>query len=147
MRSQRKAAMPQKPHDPSQWIDARQFVQGEVYWADDKYVSETVKDLFGLQEKGRRPVMVVQGDAANSVPRVPLILVAPLTASGRALGLDYALPAAVTGLKRDSVVQLSLIQPIPKKALEQYVGTIQGSHLEEIRARLAQKFGLIGAQD
>jgi len=136
--------MSQKRSDPTQWIDGRKFVQGQLYWATDKYVSDTVKAAFGLEEKGRRPVIILQGDATNSLPRMPVILVAPLTASGKPFGLDYALPAGSAGLRKDSVVQLSLIQPIPKKALEEYIGAVQEPHLRAIRERLAQKFGLAG---
>ena len=135
--------MNQKKSSLGQWFDGRKFVQGQVYWANDSYVSETVKQVFSLQVKGRRPVLIIQDDGANSVPRMPLILVAPLTASGRPLGLDYTLPAGIAGLDRKSVVQLSLIQPIPKRALEAYIGAVPQPHLKAIRERIAQKFGLI----
>ncbi len=136
--------MSQKRGDPTQWVDGRRFVQGQLFWATDKYVSENVKAAFGLEEKSRRPVIILQGDATNGLARMPVILVAPLTASGQPFGLDYALPAGSAGLKKDSVIQLSLIQPIPKKALEEYIGAVQEPHLEAIRERLARKFGLIG---
>lgn len=124
------------------WNDGRGFLQGEVYLADDKYVSETLKAAFSFEVKHRRPVLVVQNDRLNSVPQMPVILVAPITSQPRVLENDYPLKADGTLLERDSVIQLSLIHAIPKRALGKQVGRLKDTDLQGVKQRLRNKFSV-----
>jgi len=75
--------------DPAVWRDGRGFLQGQIYLADDKYVSDALKTAFALEVKQRRPVLIVQNDQLNSVPQMPVILVAPITSQTRVYENDF----------------------------------------------------------
>ena len=134
--------MPAPKIDPAVWNDGRGFIQGEVYLANDKYVSESLKSAFGLDVKKERPVVIVQNDRLNSVPQIPVILVAPVTSQRRVFDNDYPLTADGTLLHQDSVIQLGLIQPIPKRALLKRVGKLRDADLQAVKDRLRRKFAL-----
>lgn len=128
--------------DPAVWNDGRGFVQGEVYLASDKYVSESLKVAFGLDVKKERPVLVLQNDRLNSVPNMPVILVAPITSQQRVFENDYPLKADGTLLHQDSVIQISLVQAVPKRALGKRVGKLKDVDLQAVKDRLRRKFAL-----
>ncbi len=126
--------------DPAKWYDGRGFVQGEVWLASDKYVSESLKAAFGLEVKNERPVLVVQNDRLNPVPQMPVILVAPITSQKRVFENDYPLKADGALLDRDSVIQLSLVHAIPKRALVKRVGKLGDADLRGVKDCLRRKF-------
>jgi len=128
--------------EPKAWHDGRGFVQGQVYLADDRHVSEALKSAFGMEVKKSRPIVILQNDRLNSVPQVPVILVAPLTSQARVMENDYVLRADGKLLEKDSVVQLSLLQPIPKRALTKFIGKVSGDDLRAIKELLRRKFAL-----
>jgi mRNA-degrading endonuclease toxin of MazEF toxin-antitoxin module len=128
--------------DPSAWRDGRGFVYGQIYLADDKYVSEALKAAFQLEVKHQRPVVIVQNDALNSVPQMPVILVAPLTSQLRVYENDYALRADGTLLDRDSVIQVSLIHPLPKRALLRLIGRLKEDDLRAVKEKIRRKFSV-----
>lgn len=132
---------PGQAFDPSQWNDGRSFLQGEVWLADDKWVSAILKAEMGLEVKGRRPVVVLQNDKLNAVPQMPVILVAPITSQARVREGDYFLKADGALLERDSVIELSLIQPVPKRALAKRVGKLKDDELRTVKDLLRRKFG------
>ncbi len=133
---------PGQAFDPSQWNDGRSFLQGEVWLADDKWVSAILKGEMGLEVKGRRPVVVLQNDKLNAVPQMPVIVVAPITSQARIREGDYFLKAEGALLERDSVIELSLIQPVPKRALAKRVGRLKDEDLRALKDLLRRKFGL-----
>lgn len=128
--------------DPAVWRDGRAFVYGQVYLADDKYVSEALKVAFKLEVKQQRPVLIVQNDQLNSVPQMPVVLVAPITSQNRVYENDYVLRADGTLLDKDSVIQLSLIHALPKRALARLVGRLKEEDLRAVKERLRRKFGV-----
>ncbi|MBI1894771.1 MAG: type II toxin-antitoxin system PemK/MazF family toxin [Candidatus Rokubacteria bacterium] len=128
--------------DPAAWNDGRSFIQGEVYLASDKYVSESLKTAFGLDVKKERPVLILQNDRLNAVPQMPVILVAPITSQKRVFENDYALQADGTLLHYDSIVQLSLVHAIPKRALVKRLGKLKEAELHAVKDRLRRKFAL-----
>jgi len=133
---------PGQAFDPSQWNDGRSFLQGEVWLADDKHVSAILKGEMGLEIKQRRPVVVLQNDKLNAVPQMPVILVAPVTSQTRLREGEYFLKADGTLLERDSVIELSLIQPVPKRALAKKVGRLSDDDLRGVKDLLRRKFRL-----
>lgn len=130
------------PFDPKAWHDGRGFVQGQIYLADDRYVSEALKTAFGMDVKKSRPVVIVQNDRLNSVPQTPVILVAPLTSQVRVMENDYVVRADGKLLDKDSVIQLSLVQPIPKRALTKFIGKVSDADLQKVKECLRRKFAL-----
>lgn len=102
--------------------------QGDVCWAS---LLDPVRSGPGF----RRPVVIVQGDAFNA-SRISTAVVVPLS-SNRRLGAapgNVVLPAATTGLPKDSVANVSLIVAIDRELLTERVGRLTDSHLDRIMA-------------
>ena len=85
--------------------------QGEIWWAD-------LPEPTGSGPGFRRPVVVVQGDHMNR-SRIGTIVCVPLTsilAWAEAPG-NVLLPAAVAGLPKDSVANVSQIVALDRGCL------------------------------
>ena len=70
---------------------------------------------FGHEQRGTRPVVVLQNDTANS--KLKTIMVAPLTSNLRAKGflLTVLVEAKSSGLPKDSVILLFQIRTLDKR--------------------------------
>jgi mRNA interferase MazF len=102
------------------------IAQGDIWWAD-------LADPPGSTAGYRRPVLIVQGDAINR-SRIATTICIPLTSNLKwaAAPGNVALPAAMTGLDRDSVAQATLILAIDKVFLIERTGKITVRALENI---------------
>jgi mRNA interferase MazF len=92
--------------------------RGEIWWAD---LPEPRRSEPGY----RRPVLVVQADAFN-LSRIQTTIVAVITTN-----LDLAeapgnvlLPAPLSGLPRDSVVNISQLLTLGRGCLTEHAGTL-----------------------
>jgi mRNA interferase MazF len=92
--------------------------RGEIWWAD---LPEPRRSEPGL----RRPVLVLQADAFNR-SRIQTVIVAVITSNialARAPG-NVLIPAEVSGLDRDSVVNVSEVLTLDKEFLTERAGTV-----------------------
>jgi mRNA interferase MazF len=104
--------------------------QGDIWWAD---LSEPV----GSEPGFRRPVLVVQGEALN-LSRIATAICVPLTSNlkwGDAPG-NVVLKAKATGLRKDSVANVSQIVAVDKDMLTERAGKVQQRHLDLVFAGL-----------
>jgi mRNA interferase MazF len=92
--------------------------RGEVWWAD-------LPAPRGSEPGYRRPVLIIQADAFNS-SRIQTIIAAVFTSN-----LDLAsapgnvlVPARISGLAKDSVVNVSQVITLDRSAFTERVGTI-----------------------
>jgi mRNA interferase MazF len=92
--------------------------QGEVWWAD-------LPAPTGSGPGFRRPVVVVQGDAINR-SRIATVVCVPLTSNLKWAGAPGNVPlaAAVTGLPKDSVANVSQIVALDRDLLTELVGKL-----------------------
>jgi mRNA interferase MazF len=100
--------------------------EGEVWWAD-------LPVPIGSEAGFRRPVVVVQGDAFNR-SAIRTVVSIPLTSSVRwadAPG-NVRLSARSTGLRRDSVANVSQIVTLDRSVLTERVGKLSQSKVELI---------------
>jgi mRNA interferase MazF len=100
--------------------------EGEVWWAD-------LPVPIGCDAGFRRPVVVVQGDAFNR-SAIRTVVSIPLTSSVRwadAPG-NVRLSARSTGLRRDSVANVSQIVTLDRSVLTERVGKLSQSKVELI---------------
>ena len=104
--------------------------QGDIWWAD-------LADPPGSVSGYRRPVLIVQGDAINR-SRISTAICIPLTSNLKwaAAPGNSRLPAAMTGLDRDSVAQVALILAVDKAFLTGRAGQISARMLERILSGL-----------
>ena len=90
--------------------------RGGLYWAE-------LGPAIGSKPAKRRPVLVIQGSSYNE-SRLATVLVAVVT-SNTALATmpgNTFLPAAVTGLPRDSVVNVTALVTLDKADLTDWIG-------------------------
>jgi mRNA interferase MazF len=100
--------------------------RGQIWWAD-------LAEPRGSQPGHRHPVLVLQRDEVNA-SRLNTIVVCLLTSNttlARAPG-NTLLPARRTGLRRDSVANVSQIATLNKSDLEELVGAVPRDLMERV---------------
>jgi mRNA interferase MazF len=104
------------------------IAQADVCWA-------SLEDPVGSAPGFRRPVLIVQGDSFNA-SRIATTVVVPLTSNQRLAAApgNVALPAATTGLPKDSVANVSQIVAIDRALLTERVGRVPAAQLDRIMA-------------
>ncbi|MBN9608069.1 MAG: mRNA interferase MazF2 [Actinobacteria bacterium 69-20] len=110
--------------------------RGEIYWAD-------LGDPNGSRPAKRRPMLVVQSDPYND-SRLATVLSVVITSntSLAAMPGNVFLPAAATGLPRDSVVNVTAVVTLNKVDLTDWVGRIPHNLMLEVDRGLRQVLGL-----
>ncbi|MEP6817462.1 MAG: type II toxin-antitoxin system PemK/MazF family toxin [Marmoricola sp.] len=100
--------------------------RGEVYWVD-------LGPAIGSRPAKRRPVLVIAANGYNA-SRLATVLVAVITSNTTLATMpgNVFLPAAVTDLPRDSVVNVTAVVTLDKSDLTERVGTVPKSLLNEI---------------
>jgi len=104
--------------------------QGDVCWAE-------LREPEGSEPGFRRPVVVVQGDPLNK-SRLATVVCVPLTSNLRLAAApgNLLLRASTTGLRKDSVANVSQIVTLDRSLLGERVGRLSKSHLALIFAGL-----------
>jgi mRNA interferase MazF len=100
--------------------------RGGLYWAD-------LGPAVGSRPAKRRPVLVIQAGSYNA-SRLATVLAAVIT-SNTALAImpgNTFLPAAATGLPRDSVVNITALVTVNKTDLTERIGTTPQSLMHEV---------------
>ena len=100
--------------------------QGDVWWAD-------LPAPKGSAPGYRRPVVVVQGDALNR-SQIATVVCVPLTSNvkwANAPG-NVFLSQRVSGLPKESVVNVSQVLALDKKTLTERVGKVSRPKLDLI---------------
>lgn len=100
--------------------------RGEIHWAD-------LGPQPGSRPAKRRPVLVVQSDPYNAsrLATVVAVVITSNTALAAMPGIVF-LPAAATGLPRDSVVNVTALVTLNKADLTDRVGHLPLSLVHEI---------------
>jgi mRNA interferase MazF len=104
--------------------------RGGIYWADLGLPD-------GSQPAKRHPVLVVQAHSFNE-SRLATVLAAVIT-SNTALATmpgNVFLPSVVSGLSRDSVVNVSAVVTLNKSDLEEKSGRVSDGLLDEVNRGL-----------
>ncbi len=110
--------------------------RGGVYWAD-------LGQPVGSRPANRRPVLVIQSETYNE-SRLATVLVAVVT-SNTALAImpgNVFLPTAVTGLPRDSVVNVTALVTLNKSDLDEQVGQVPNRLLDDVDRGLRRVLSL-----
>jgi mRNA interferase MazF len=102
--------------------------QGDVCWA-------SLEKPTGSGAGFRRPVIIVQGDNFNA-SRISTTVVVPLTSNERLAAApgNVVLPAATTGLPKESVANVSQIVAIDRELLTERVGRLPDNYLGRVIA-------------
>lgn len=109
--------------------------RGSIYWA---YLG-----AVGSRPAKRRPVLVISATAYNR-SRIATVLAAVVTSntSLAAMPGNVFLPAAASGLPRDSVVNVTALVTLDKSDLAEHVGNAPGALLDEMDRGLRRVLNL-----
>lgn len=110
----------------------RQIKRGDIFNAD-----LGIANTRGSEQKGYRPVLVIQNDVGNKYS--PTVIVACITTKDKNklpthMGVDVYEP---------STIMLEQIRTICKSRLEEYVCTISEEQVVELNSRLMISLGII----
>jgi mRNA interferase MazF len=102
--------------------------RGAIYWAD---------------VGGRRPVLVVQAQPYND-SRLPTVLAAVLTSNTRVASMPGSvfLPAAVSGLTDDAVINVAVLVTLDKAGLDGPIGDVPAAEMSAVDDGLRSALGL-----
>jgi mRNA interferase MazF len=111
-------------------------VRGSIWWAD-------LGPARGSAPAERRPVVVVSSDRFNA-SKLNTVVVVVLTTNQRLAAMpgNVAVPVDLSGLPRDSVVNVTSLMSIDRRALEDRVGELPPWVVGQIDAGLRQVLGL-----
>ncbi len=100
--------------------------RGEIWWAN-------LPDPVGSEPGYRRPVLVIQDDTftQSQISTVIVVIITSNIRLAEAPG-NVLLPRGVSGLSRDSVVNVSQIFTIDKTFLAERIGSLPDYLQEEI---------------
>ncbi|MGH2929486.1 MAG: type II toxin-antitoxin system PemK/MazF family toxin [Solirubrobacteraceae bacterium] len=110
--------------------------RGEIYWVD-------LGPPSGSRPGKRRPVVVVQSDPYNA-SRLATVLAAVITSNTGLATMpgNVFLPASVTGLPRDSVVNVAALVTLNKSDLTDRVAEVPPSLMNDVDRGLRRVLGL-----
>ncbi|MFM7219366.1 MAG: type II toxin-antitoxin system PemK/MazF family toxin [Nodosilinea sp.] len=100
--------------------------RGELWWAN-------LPDPIGSEPGYRRPVLVVQDDAftQSRINTVIVVMISSNIQLAEAPG-NVRLPRGISGLSKDSVINVSQILTVDKTFLVERIGSIPDSLQEEV---------------
>jgi mRNA interferase MazF len=105
-------------------------IRGEIWWAD-------LPEPRGSEPGYRRPVLIVQSDAFNR-SQIRTVIAVVITSNLRLADApgNVLLPARVSGLSRDSVVNISQVLTLDRSFLTESTGKLTTDMLAEVEAGL-----------
>lgn len=94
------------------------LTRGDLYWVD-------FGPIVSSAPAKRRPAVVVQADSFNR-SRLSTVVVAAITSNTGLAGFpgNLFLPAIVSGLSRDSVVNMTAIATVDRRDLVEHIGEV-----------------------
>ncbi|MGO1049635.1 type II toxin-antitoxin system PemK/MazF family toxin [Crossiella sp. CA198] len=110
--------------------------RGAVHWAD-------LGEAEGSRPAKRRPVLVVQSDPYNA-SRLATVLVAVVSSNTKLAAApgNVFLPAAASGLPKDSVVNVTALVTLNKTDLDDGVGQVPSGLMRDVDAGLRRVLGV-----
>jgi mRNA interferase MazF len=110
--------------------------RGSICWTDPG-------EAHGSKPARRRPVLVIQSDPFNA-SRLNTTIAAVITTNTALAAIpgNVFLPAAVSGLPKDSVINVTALVTLDKTDLEEPVGYAPASLMEEVDRGLRRILGL-----
>lgn len=108
----------------------KKICRGEMYFAD-------LNPVIGSEQGGYRPVLVIQNNIGNlHSPTVIVAAISGKTSTKADLPTHHKV-RAYAGLKEESLVLLEQIRTLDKKRLQEYIGQLNRSDMEQIDHCLA----------
>lgn len=106
--------------------------KGDIYYA-------TLNPVVGSEQRGERPVVVLQNDLGNKYS--PTIIIAPLTKIIKKEKLPtHILISSNDFLKYDSLILLEQIRVLDKSRIISYMGSLLDYQLDKVNRALVDVF-------
>ncbi len=113
--------------------------RGDIHWVD-------LDPARGAESNKRRPAVIVSNDTANTTATRlgrGVITVVPVTSSvERLYPFQVLLPAAATGLDRDSKAQAEQVRSVAVERVGDRLGVVPGAIMLEVDEALRLHLGL-----
>ena len=113
-------------------IDSRSIARGQIYLA--------MLEGRGSEQRGKRPVVILQNDVGNLHSATTLI--APITSSAKKSHLPVHVILDNKNLHKNSMALLEQIQVIDKSRLRRYIGRLSNRDIAKINKALAISLGI-----
>ncbi len=112
------------------------MIRGEIWWA-------SLRAPSGSEPAYRRPILIVQADSFNR-SKINTVIAAAITSNLRLAQApgNVRLTKRQSGLKRDSVVNVSQVVTLNKSFLTERVGRVSASKLRDVDEGLRLVLGL-----
>jgi mRNA interferase MazF len=113
--------------------------RGEIYFAD-------LDPVFGAEQGGRRPVLIIQNDTGNQ--HSPAVIIAAITSAPTKIAypVDVIIATGRSGLVKGSRILLSQIRTLDKRRLEGYVGRLNAAQIAQVDEALKISLALVPVQ-
>ncbi len=110
--------------------------RGDICWTD-------LGEARGSKPAKRRPVLVIQSGPFNA-SRLDTTIAAVITSNTALAAMpgNVFLPAAVSGLPKDSVINVTALVTLDKADLEEPVGCAPASLMDDVDRGLRRVLGL-----
>lgn len=95
---------------------------------------------FGCEQRGKRPVLILQNDVGNHFS--PTTLVAPITSSKKKRNLPVHVPVFSSKLYKDSIVLCEQVQVMDKIRLGKRLCCLNDKVMNEVDTALAVSFDI-----
>lgn len=106
--------------------------RGQIYLA--------VLDGYGSEQRGKRPVVIVQNDSGNRFSSTTLV--APVTSVKKKTNLPVHVLVTNKYLHKNSMILMEQIKVIDKKRLRKYIGRLSNADVERVNAALSVSLAL-----
>jgi mRNA interferase MazF len=103
-----------------------EITRGEIWWAD-------LPDPRGSEPGFRRPVLVIQANSFNR-SRIQTVIVAVISSNLRLADApgNVLLTARVSGLPKDSVINVSQLLTLDRSSLTEEVGKLPNRQMQDV---------------
>lgn len=114
-------------------MEERKINRGDIYHAD-------LSPIFGSEQGGYRPVLVIQNNRGNQYS--PTVIIAAITSKPKTKLPTHVPLKPMEGLEKDSVVLLEQIRTLDKKRLDNYVGQLGLEQMLKVDEALCSSIGV-----
>ena len=105
------------------------YFRGEIYYAD-------LNPIFGHEQGGIRPVLILQNDQGNFYSPTVIVTVATRRTFKKPSQPTHVMLDGIEGLPGQSQFQLETLRTVDKRRLRQYVGKLTNAQMGKIDAAL-----------
>ncbi|MFL5803102.1 MAG: type II toxin-antitoxin system PemK/MazF family toxin [Roseiflexaceae bacterium] len=109
--------------------------RGEIYYTNLDLV-------FGSEQGGRRPVLIIQNDPNNQYSPVVIIASITSTPARSTRPTDVSIAAGEAGLTKQSRILLNQLRTLDKRRLGRHVGQLDDTQMEQVDQALMMSLGL-----